>query len=89
MIYNAINMPSVCPGLDANNNSSDYNVKLNMSAEQGELCQFPVFLILHLFVFITSIRLTLKPMDSFGMWWKSNEIIVLYWVIIVLFYMNC
>ena len=25
----------------------------------------------------------LKPMDSFGMWWKSNEIIFLYWVIIV------
>ena len=24
----------------------------------------------------------LKPMDSFGMWWKSNEIIFLYWVIV-------
>ena len=26
---------------------------------------------------------TLKPMDSFGMWWKSNEIIFLHWIIIL------
>ena len=25
----------------------------------------------------------LKPMDSFGMWWKSNEIIFLHWIIIL------
>ena len=24
----------------------------------------------------------LKPMDSFGMWWKSDEIIFLHWIII-------
>ena len=27
----------------------------------------------------------LKPMDSFGMWWKSNEIICLHWIIILLY----
>ena len=27
------------------------------------------------------IMLLLKPMDSFGMWWKSNEIIFLHWII--------
>ena len=26
----------------------------------------------------------LKPMDSFGMWWKSNEIIFLHWIIIII-----
>ena len=25
----------------------------------------------------------LKPMDSFGMWWKSNEITFLHWIIIL------
>ena len=25
----------------------------------------------------------LKPMDSFGMWWNSNEIIFLHWIIIL------
>ena len=28
-------------------------------------------------------KLYLKPMDSFGMWWKSNEIIFLHWIIIL------
>ena len=27
--------------------------------------------------------LRLKPMDSFGMWWKSNEIMFLHWIIIL------
>ena len=26
---------------------------------------------------------TLKPVDSFGMWWKSNDLFFYYWVIIV------
>ena len=26
---------------------------------------------------------TLKPMDSFDMWWKSNEMIFLHWIIIL------
>ena len=31
----------------------------------------------------SSATVDLKPMDSFGMWWKSNEIIFLHWIIIL------
>ena len=31
----------------------------------------------------------LKPMDSFGMWWKSNEITFLNWIIIYSSVWNC
>ena len=55
-----------------------------------ELCEVEVITLTNLYLKALILwhnytfgNLLLKPMDSFGMWWKSNEIIFLYRVLII------
>ena len=51
----------------------------------GVIMYYHSLLFISVFIihFINVFFISLKPMDSFGMWWNSNEIIFLHWIIIL------